>query len=170
MTEKLHVPLLYYLLLMKGTPFTYHTCSLQLCKCTVFKISIIYNTRTFLDFFTAIKYICWPFFCFLKQTKKTDFPSLQKSLPRKRPEKSPANSNCFSFSVRFGVSGVLTVVSYMYMSRISSLVSCSIFSTKVCLLALNLLYFRGVQQNKIYKSSSCSSSSLLLVFNDFYIF
>ena len=94
----------------------------------------------------------------------TDFPSLQKSLPRKRPEKSPANSNCFSFSFRIGVTGVLTVVSYMYMSRISSLVSCSIFSTKVCLLALNLLYFRGVQQNKIYKSSSCSSSSLLLVF------
>ena len=35
-----------YLLLMKGTPFTYHTCSPKLCKCTVSKISIIYKTRT----------------------------------------------------------------------------------------------------------------------------
>ena len=79
----------------------------------------------------------------------TDFPSLQKSLPRKRPQKSPANSNCFSFSFRFGVTGVLTIVSYTYMCRISWLVSCSILSTKVCLLALILLYFRGASYNPV---------------------
>ena len=79
----------------------------------------------------------------------TDFPSLQTSLPRKRPQKSPASSNCFSFSFRFGVTGVLTVVSYMYMCCICWLVSCSIFSTKVCLLALILLYFRGASYNPL---------------------
>ena len=52
-----------YLLLMKGTPFTYHTCSPKLCKCTVSKISIIYKTRTRL--FYSHKMHLLALFCFL---------------------------------------------------------------------------------------------------------
>ena len=52
-----------YLLLMKGTPFTYHTCSPKLCKCTVSKISIIYKTITRL--FYSHKMHLLALFCFL---------------------------------------------------------------------------------------------------------
>ena len=55
----------------------------------------------------------------------------------------------------------------------------SIFPTKVWLIALNLLYFRGASYNRVSPGnrtklsqildSSCSSSFLLSVFNDFYI-
>ena len=46
--------------------YSFHIPSLELsipfncCKFTVFKIWISHKTRNFLDFFTAIKCICWP--------------------------------------------------------------------------------------------------------------
>ena len=113
-------------------PFHTSACRLKLCKCTVLKISMIYKTRTFLGFFTGIECICLPFFAFL-QTKITDFPSLQKSLPRTEGLKSPPlTRTVFRFRpFRVRVTGVLTVVSIMYMSRIFLLVRCNFFNERL---------------------------------------
>ena len=70
-----------YLLLTNGTLFipSLENCiPLNCCKCAFLKIwilPVITKPERFLDFFTAIKFICYPFWAFLP-TEMTNFPTL----------------------------------------------------------------------------------------------